>query len=64
MTGSISEPFHEPEPGMARWIAIDAAKFGVAVAAVEIGCLKGDGVETNPDAATRAGDLFRLRKQA
>ena len=61
---SISQLLHEPEPRMARRIVFDAAEFGVAVAAVEVGCLKTDGVETNSDATARPGDLFGLRQQA
>ena len=44
-------------------IAIDAAKFRVAVAAVEARSLKAYRIETNPDATTRTGNLFSLREQ-
>jgi hypothetical protein len=47
---------------MARRIVIDAAEFGVAVAAIEVRCLKAYGVETNSDATTCPGNLFSLRK--
>ena len=49
---------------MTRRVIIDAAKFSVAMAAIEVGRLKTYGVETNSDATTCQGNLFGLRKQA
>src|SRR6476659_4421375 len=61
---SISKLLHEPMPRMTRRIAVDAAKFAVAVSAIEVGCLKTRGVEMNPDATAGPGNLLGLHEQA
>jgi hypothetical protein len=64
MSTSISQPLDEPEARMARRITIDAARFDVTAAAMEVGCLKIHGVEADSGATACPGNLFSLRKQA
>ena len=45
---------------MARRKALDAAIFGVAVPAIEGGCLKARGIEIDPDTTAGPGDPFKL----
>jgi hypothetical protein len=54
------EAFAEPEFGGSGREVLELAEDGVAELLVEVGRLKGEGVEVDADAASGAGDLFGL----
>src|SRR5215203_6070865 len=56
----ISQPLHEPEPGIPWRIALHTAEFAIPVVAIKIRRLKTCGVEAYSNATPRSRDFFRL----